>query len=60
MAWQRPDELTLYVPESTSVLEGHFTVETHSDQQAPDPVSELVRHLDAARRAATHLTSPAA
>jgi predicted DNA-binding protein len=35
-------------------------VETHSDQPAPDHVSELVRHLDAARRAADHLTSPAA
>lgn len=35
-------------------------VETYGDQTAPDHVSELVRHLDAARRAATHLTSPAA
>jgi hypothetical protein len=35
-------------------------VETHSDQSVPDPVTELVRHLDAARRAATHLASPAA
>jgi predicted DNA-binding protein len=35
-------------------------VESHDDQPAPDHVSELVRHLDAARRAATHLTNPAA
>ena len=35
-------------------------IETHADQSAPDPVTELVRHLDAARRAATHLANPAA
>jgi predicted DNA-binding protein len=35
-------------------------VEANSDQPAPDHVSELVRHLDAARRAATHLGDTAA
>lgn len=35
-------------------------VEAHSGQPAPDHVRELVRHLDAARQAATHLSNPAA
>jgi predicted DNA-binding protein len=35
-------------------------VDHYSDQPAPDHVSELVRHLDAARRAAIHLATPAA
>lgn len=35
-------------------------VETHDTQTVPDHVSELVRHLDAARRVAIHLTTPAA
>lgn len=35
-------------------------VETHGERPAPDHVSELVRHLDAARRAATFLSHPAA
>jgi hypothetical protein len=34
-------------------------VEAHSGQPATDHVSELVRYLDAARRAATHLVNPA-
>jgi predicted DNA-binding protein len=35
-------------------------IEAHSGQPATDHVSELVRYLDAARRAATHLVNPAA
>ena len=35
-------------------------VETHGDHDAPDHVSDLVRHLDAARQAATRLVDPAA
>jgi predicted DNA-binding protein len=35
-------------------------VEANIDQTATDHVSELVRHLDAARRAATYLGNPAA
>jgi predicted DNA-binding protein len=35
-------------------------VETNSDRPAPDHVRELVRHLDAARRAATYLGDSAA
>jgi predicted DNA-binding protein len=35
-------------------------VDANADQAALDPVGELVRHLDAARLAATHLTNQAA
>lgn len=35
-------------------------VEAHGGQPVTDHVSELVRHLDAARMAATHLANPAA